>query len=97
LDGPGGEHWTLQTDERLSEGSVKDASGATVVDIEGSGEKWTWKHPALEGNTLVSPGGETLGAVQRSFDGAVYLPHDLDPKRAGGVAAVCVALLISGP
>jgi hypothetical protein len=97
LDGPAAEHWVLETDERLWEGTVRDEAGATVADIQGTSEKWTWKHPALDGNTVVSSGGEVWAAVQRSFDGAVYISRELDPKQQTAVAAICLALLIPGP
>jgi hypothetical protein len=96
LDGPGAEHWELEADEQLSGGTVRDATGALVVGIRGIRESWTWKHPALEGDTLVSPDGETWAAVQRSFDGAVYLSRELDPMRRSALAAICTALLIAG-
>jgi hypothetical protein len=96
LDGPGDEHWTLAADRRLWRGTVRDAAKGLVVEIKGVSEPGTWKHPALEGNTLVSPSGEVWAAVQRSFDGAVVLSRDLDPGRQAALAAICSALLIPG-
>jgi hypothetical protein len=94
LDGPDAEHWKLEADERLEGGTVKDAAGAAVADISPTGERMTWHHPALDGNTVTGPDGRLFAAVQRSFDGAVYLSRDLDPKRKAAVAAICTALLI---
>ncbi len=97
LAGPSGERWRLEADERLSGGSVRDAAGAPIADVEQTHERWSWQHPELDGNTVVGPHGEVWAAVQRSFDGAVYLSRDLDDHRRSAVAAICTALLIPGP
>jgi hypothetical protein len=97
LDGPAAEHWTLQADESLREGSVLDAAGETIVEIQASYEKQTMQHPPLEGNLLINAnGGQVWGVVERSFYGAVVVSRDLDPKRQVAVAAICTALLIPG-
>jgi hypothetical protein len=96
LHGPAAAHWTLEADENLSTGTVRDAANEVVVDIQRTSERGTWKHPDLEGDTLVGPDGAVLAAVQRSFDGAVYLSRELDPARRTAVAAICTALLIAG-
>ena len=96
LHGPDTERWRLEVDENLAEGSVRDAVGNAIADIQGMAEQWTWQRPALDGNAIVGPKGATLAALQRSFDGAVYLWRDLDPKQKAGVAAICAALLLPG-
>jgi hypothetical protein len=97
LDGPAAEHWTLQADESLRDGTVLDAAGETIVEIQASYERGTGQHPPLEGNLLINAnGGQVWAAVQRSFDGAVVLSHELDPRRQTAVAAICTALLIPG-
>jgi hypothetical protein len=96
LHGPDAERWRLEADEHLAAGTVRDAGGHAIADIQGAAERWTWQHPALEGNAIVSPAGATLAALQRSFDGAVYLSRDLDPKQKAGVGAICAALLLPG-
>src|SRR5262249_22899157 len=71
LDGPAAEHWTLQTDESLRDGSVLDAAGETIVEIQANYEKGTGQHPPLEGNLLVNAnGGQVWALVERSFYGA---------------------------
>jgi hypothetical protein len=97
LDGPAGEHWTLDADEHLAEGRVRDAAGRPIADIEEAHEPWTPKRVALEGNTIVGPAGDVWAAVQRSFDGAVYLSRHLDAQQQIAVAAICTALLVPGP
>jgi hypothetical protein len=97
LDGPAAEHWTLQADENLRDGTVLDAAGETIVEIQASDEKATGEHPPLEGNLLANAkNGQVWAVVQRSFDGAVVLSRDLDPKRQTALAAICTALLIPG-
>jgi hypothetical protein len=96
LDGPAGEHWKLETDEHFRDGTVQDEASGAVAYIEGMAEPWSLQHQALEGNTVVGRTGETWAAVQRSFDGAVYLSRELDPKRRAATAAICLALLIPG-
>ncbi len=96
LHGPDAERWRLEADEDLAEGTVRDAGGNAIANIQGAAERWTWQHPALEGNAIAGPTGATLAALQRSFDGAVYLSRDLDPKQKAGVAAICAAMLLPG-
>ena len=61
LHGPGAERWRLEADEDLAEGTVQDAGGNAIAHIEGAAERWTWQHPALEGNAIMGPTGGHAG------------------------------------
>ncbi len=75
-------------------GSVVDPEGGVAYSLSPIREKMTMKHPELRGYLIDSTSGESVAAVQTSFDGVVYFSGSLESKQRSELAIVCVAVLL---